>query len=133
MSKPSTQHVSRRGFLKGTAAAGATALMTGFASHVAYAAASDTIKVGVIGCGGRGRGATGDCLKAAKEAGVNVQIWACGDLWRDRAINHGKGHQVPQERCFGGFDNYQKVIASGIDLVVTAAPPGFRPYHFVAA
>ncbi|HUU91466.1 MAG TPA: Gfo/Idh/MocA family oxidoreductase [Phycisphaerae bacterium] len=133
MSKRSTKQVSRREFLRGTAAVGATALMTGFASHVAYAAASGTIKVGVIGCGGRGRGATGNCLEASKQAGIPVEIWACGDLWKDRAVSHGKKNNVPEERCFGGFDNYKGVLASGVDSIITAAPPGFRPYHFAAA
>ncbi len=133
MSKPPTKQVSRRDFMKGTAAAGAATLMTGFASNVAHAAGADVVKVGVIGCGGRGRGATGNCLEAAKHAGINVQVWACGDLWKDRAVSHGKKHQVPEERCFGGFDNYKGVLASGVDSIITAAPPGFRPYHFAAA
>jgi len=133
MSKPPTKQVSRRDFMKGTAVAGAATLMTGFASNVAHAAGTDVVKVGVIGCGSRGSGATGNCLEAAKHAGVNVQVWACGDLWKDRAVNHGKKHQVPEERCFGGFDNYKGVLASGVDSIITAAPPGFRPYHFAAA
>jgi len=133
MSKPSTKQVSRRNFMKGTAAAGAATLMTGFASNVAHAAGTDVVKVGVIGCGSRGSGATGNCLEAAKQAGVNVQVWACGDLWKDRAVSHGKKHNVPEERCFGGFDNYKGVLASGVDSIITAAPPGFRPYHFAAA
>ncbi|MEA3367749.1 MAG: Gfo/Idh/MocA family oxidoreductase, partial [Planctomycetota bacterium] len=129
----SDKSVSRRTFLKGSAAAGATAMAAGLTSRVAYAAGSDTIKVGLIGCGGRGKGATGNCLEAAKIANANVQIWACGDLWADRAKGAGKQFKVPEDRCFGGFDNHDKVLASGVDMIVTAAPPGFRPIHFAAA
>jgi predicted dehydrogenase len=125
--------VSRRTFLKGSAAAGAAAMTAGLGARVAWAAGSDTIKVGVIGCGGRGKGATGNCLEAAKTANANVQIWACGDLWADRAKGAGNQFKVPEDRCFGGLDNHEKVLASGVDMIVTAAPPGFRPIHFDAA
>jgi len=111
----------------------ASAALAGIETRYAFAAGSDVLKVALIGCGGRGRGATGNCLEAAKHAGVNVQIWACGDLWKDRALKFGIRHKVPQERCFGGFDNYKKVLESGVDLVILATPPGFRPIHFKAA
>ena len=129
----SREPVSRRSFLRGTAAAGAAAVTAGLASRVAWAAGSDAIKVGVIGCGGRGTGATGDCLKAAELIKANVQIWACGDLWADKAKAAGNQFKVPEDRCFGGLDNHEKVLASGVDLIITAAPPGFRPIHFPAA
>jgi predicted dehydrogenase len=129
----SRSEVSRREFLKTSAALSAAALVSGLGTSHIYAAGSDTIKIGLIGCGGRGTGATGDCLAAAKTANANVQVWACGDLWADRAKGAGNQFKVPEERCFGGFDNYEKVIGSGVDAIVTAAPPGFRPYHVPAA
>ena len=129
----SRSEVSRREFLKTSAALSATALVSSLGTSHIYAAGSDTIKVGLIGCGGRGKGATGDCLAAAKTANANVQVWACGDLWADRAKGAGNQFKVPEERCFGGLDNHEKVIASGVDAIVTAAPPGFRPYHVPAA
>jgi len=129
----SRSEVSRREFLKTSAAVSAAALVSGLGTSHIYAAGSDTIKVGLIGCGGRGKGAAGDCLEAAKTANANVQVWACGDLWTDRAKGAGNQFKVPEERCFGGFDNHEKVIASGVDAIVTAAPPGFRPYHVPAA
>jgi len=118
--------VTRRDFLKSSAAAGAVA--AGLGPYV-YAAGSDVLKVGLIGCGGRGRNAASDCVKSAP----NIQIWATGDAWQDRAAGAGKGFNVPADRCFGGLDNYKKVLASGVDAIVTAAPPGFRPIHFAAA
>ncbi|MFO8015083.1 MAG: Gfo/Idh/MocA family oxidoreductase [Phycisphaerae bacterium] len=139
----SGQSVSRRKFLKGSAAAGAAAMTAGLAARVAYAAGSDVLKVGLIGCGGRANGAIRNNLEAAQIVGQKVQVVAFGDLWEDRAKGalHGvkrwaDEHKMAdavtadEDHCFGGFDNYKKVIASGIDYIVTATPPGFRPYHF---
>ena len=132
--------MSRRTFIKGTAAsaaligAGTMGLMPG-----AWAAGSDEIKVGVIGCGGRGSGAAYDCLNADP----GIKIVALGDLFKDRVDGlfgrltgdeKMKGRvDITPERCFTGFDNYQKVIASGVDMVILASPPGFRPAHMEAA
>jgi predicted dehydrogenase len=93
------------------------------------------IKAGVIGCGGRGTGAAINFLSA----GPNLQITALGDTFKDRvdacreAIQKQKGQDVPVENCFVGFDAYQKVIDSGVDLVILATPPYFRPEHLAAA
>ena len=93
------------------------------------------LKAGVIGCGGRGTGAAIDFLNA----GPNLQIVALGDVLKDRVeqcrarIEKEKGQVVPEEMCFVGFDAYQKVIDSGVDLIITATPPYFRPEHFAAA
>jgi predicted dehydrogenase len=139
----SQSSVSRRNFLKGSAAASASALLSGFAAHRAFAAGSGAIKIGLIGCGGRGNGALGDCLKAAAMSNVNVQVVAFGDLWQAKATGamtrhkgdkeHGSKITATEATCFGGFDNYQKVIASGVDQIIVATPPGFRPAHFEAA
>jgi len=140
----SDNDLSRRSFLKGTAGAGAAALAAGLSSRVAYAAGSDAIKVGLIGCGGRGTGAVRDCLTASNHTKHKVLIWALADLWRDRALDKRQALQkwanknakgkfaVTEERCFGGFDAYKKLLASGVDLVLVATPPGFRPIHFPA-
>jgi predicted dehydrogenase len=139
----SRKQVTRRDFLKGAAAMATTAALAGVGTHYAYAAGSDVIKIGLIGCGGRGGGAIRDCLNAAKQSSKNVKVVAFGDLWADRARgtmqglkndpNFGAMVDSSPDRCFGGFDNYEKVIAAGVDHIVTAAPPGFRPYHFEAA
>jgi predicted dehydrogenase len=132
--------ISRRDFLKSTAAAavlvGAGPMLIG---QGAYAAGSDVIKVGLIGCGGRGTGAANDCLTA----GPDVKIVALGDVFQDRldgCFKNLTGNEkiksqvdISKDRCFVGFDAYKKVIASGVDLVILATPPGFRPTHFKAA
>ena len=90
------------------------------------------LKAGLIGCGGRGNGAVGDLLTAAD----GVTITALGDVFPDRirdtreAIEREFGQVVPAENCFTGFDAYQKVIDSGVDMVIVATPPVFRPVHF---
>ena len=103
-----------------------------------FAAGSDEIRVGVIGTGGRGTGAAVDCVKSAP----GVRIVAMGDLFQDRvegsrdrllADEEAKGKVDVGDRVFWGFDNYKKVIDCDINLVIMAAPPGFRPAHFKAA
>src|SRR5512133_506038 len=92
------------------------------------------LKAGVIGCGGRGTGAAINFLSA----GPSLQITALGDTFKDRvdscreAIQKQKGQDVPLENCFVGFDAYQKVIDSGVDIVILATPPYFRPEHLAA-
>jgi len=93
------------------------------------------LKAGLIGCGGRGKGAAENFLKA----GPNLKVTAVGDVFEDRVkeaqtrIKEKSGHEVPPENCFVGFDAYQKVIDSGVDVVILACPPHFRPKHFAAA
>lgn len=93
------------------------------------------IKAGVIGCGGRGTGAMLNFL----DAGPNLQIVALGDTFKDRIdscrdeLKKQKNQEVPSEKCFVGFDAYQKVLEAGVDLVILATPPYFRPEHLAAA
>ena len=89
------------------------------------------LKAGVIGCGGRGSGAIFDLLNAAN----GIKVVALGDTFADR-LNGLKGRLaksnqvVADDKCFVGFDAYKKVIDSGVDMVVIATPPAFRPIHF---
>ncbi len=93
------------------------------------------LKAGVIGCGGRGTGAAINFLSA----GPSLQITALGDTFQDRVDNcrasilKQKSQEVPLENCFVGFDAFQKVIDSGVDIVILATPPSFRPEHLAAA
>ncbi|MFW6290309.1 MAG: Gfo/Idh/MocA family protein, partial [Mariniphaga sp.] len=93
------------------------------------------IKAGLIGCGGRGTGAAVNFL----DAGPNLQITALGDVFRDKIDNcraklkEEKNVEVADENCFIGFDSYQKVIDSGVDVVLLCTPPHFRPAHVEAA
>jgi predicted dehydrogenase len=116
------------------AGAATTAL---FASGAwAHAQGSETIRVGVIGCGGRGTGAAYNCVAA----GPGVEIVALGDLFADRLAASrteleklGEACKVNDASCHVGWDAYQKVIASAVDLVILATPPHFRPIHLEAA
>jgi myo-inositol 2-dehydrogenase/D-chiro-inositol 1-dehydrogenase len=93
------------------------------------------LKAGVIGCGGRGSGAANDFLSA----GPNLQIVALGDTFQDRvdscraSILKQHKQDVPLDKCFVGFDAYQKVIDAGVDIIILATPPSFRPEHLAAA
>ena len=90
------------------------------------------IKVGVIGCGGRGSGAIQNLFDAAD----GIRLTALGDVFPDRLEGLRKmaaeklGQEVPDENCFIGFDAYQKVIGSGVDMIIDTTPPVFRPDHF---
>jgi myo-inositol 2-dehydrogenase / D-chiro-inositol 1-dehydrogenase len=106
----------------------------------AHAAGSDSIKVGLIGCGGRGTGAAENICEAAGTS-YNIKLHAMGDVFEDHLKNcrdHVRNQplckekfDVPDERSFVGFDAYQKVIDC-CDLVMLATPPGFRPQHIEA-
>ena len=127
---------SRRDFLKtsSTAAVASAATLSLISRGTAYGQNSDTIRVGLVGCGGRGTGAANQALSADD----NVKLTAVADVFPDkvdRAVNglkkrHEKKVDVPHQ--FVGLDAYQKLIDSGVDLVVLATPPGFRPVHFRA-
>ena len=129
--KPSA---SRREFLS-TVAAGTAALNLATLTGTAHAAGSDVIKVGLVGCGGRGSGAAEQSINSSS----NVKLYAMGDLFPDhlndakeKLARFGDKFDVADDRCFTGFDAYKKVIDSGVDLVILATPPGFRPKHIKA-
>ena len=93
------------------------------------------LKVGVIGCGGRGSGAMINFL----DAGPNLTVHALGDTFQDNIqacrdkLKKQKNQEVADENVFVGFDAYEKVLNSGVDVVILATPPHFRPMHFEAA
>jgi predicted dehydrogenase len=149
---PAAQPFSRRDFLRTTAVLAGTSLVTGCATTpktgapqtvgapaIAHAQhKAPRIRVGVIGCGGRGTGAALDCLKSSP----NIEIVALGDLVKDR-VDESRKHltesdvadkiKVTDDTCFVGFDAYRKVLACDLEMVILAAPPGFRPPHLEAA
>lgn len=128
---------SRRGFLKSTALLGAGGLATLSIERSAHAAGEGIIKVGLVGCGGRGSGAALNAMNA----GADVRLVAMGDLFAERVENsyarlkQQKPDQVdvPADRRFAGFDAYQKVIEAGVDVVLIAAASHFHPRHLEAA
>lgn len=93
------------------------------------------LKAGLIGCGGRGTGAAINFL----DAGPNLSIHALGDVFKDRMEGSKKKlmderqEMVADENCFVGFDAFEKVIDSGVDIIILATPPHFRPAQFAAA
>jgi myo-inositol 2-dehydrogenase / D-chiro-inositol 1-dehydrogenase len=128
---------NRRDALKTGAALAATAAASSF--FPAYAAATDTLKVGVIGCGGRGTGAIEDNFNA----GPGTVLWAVGDVFENKTkglINHitkykegiHKERVECKDRIFAGLDAAKSVIDSGCDLIILATSPGFRPFHLEA-
>jgi myo-inositol 2-dehydrogenase/D-chiro-inositol 1-dehydrogenase len=130
----------RRSFLKksGIVMLGSTlAYQTGFGAPLFSSSAKSTIKVGLIGCGGRGTGAAAQALQADPD----VVITALGDVFEDRletAYNalttiDPKRVKVDKKKKFIGFDAYQKVIDSGVDVVLLTTPPAFRPDQLTAA
>lgn len=121
----------RRSFLGTSALAGAALTLPVLGQ--ASAAAGKKVKVGLIGCGGRGNGALQNFKQACQILGLEVEITAVGDAFKAKAESSGKSVGLPADRCFGGFDAYRKVIDSGCEYVLDATPPAFRPYHFDAA
>jgi len=135
MTDPKNVSSTRRDFLKtGTAAAAAATTAMTFLPN-AHAAAAGEIKVGVIGCGGRGTGAAENILEAAGNS-YNIKIQALGDVFENNANNchealarrNNNKYAVTKETLFSGFDAYKKVV-DACDLVILATPPGFRPSH----
>jgi predicted dehydrogenase len=123
--------VSRRDFIKASAAVSLAAM--GVSTNRIYAAGSGKIRVGLIGCGGRGKGALSNCLSAGEHIGREMEVVATADWFKDRAIGAGKQHGVPEERCFYGADAYKKLLKTNVDVVCIATSPNFRPVHFEAA
>ena len=136
------KNVSRRDFLTTSAAVGAGALASGLVlpkglQAAAWAGGADTIRIGLIGCGGRGTGAAVQALRADP----GCTLVAMGDVFEDRitaslsGITEEMGEeaaqrvQVSPEHRFVGFDSYKKVTDSGVDVVLLTGYPGFRPLH----
>jgi myo-inositol 2-dehydrogenase/D-chiro-inositol 1-dehydrogenase len=138
---PKQPGANRREFLKTSSMAvvGSTlAASLGVARQAHAASNDDTIKIALIGCGGRGTGAAGQALSTAG----SVKLVAMADAFRDRldqslnSLSKEVGTakiDVPEEQKFVGFDAYQKALATNCDLVILATPPGFRPIHYEAA
>jgi len=128
---------SRRRFLKSSVVAAAAAAGELAWARTACAAGSDVIKIGLIGCGARGSGAAANAMNA----GHDVRLAAMADIFSDR-LQAARGQlkklyaeqvAVDDDHCFLGFDAYEKLIASGVDVVLCAAASHFHPLHLSAA
>ena len=126
---------SRRWFLGGTVAASSAALFS-LPTGGLFAAGEQRLRVGLVGCGGRGTGAALQAL----EADPAVRVVALGDVFADQVASSaevlgaaGERFDCPAAQRFVGQDAYRRVINSGVDIVLLAAPPHTRPLHLEAA
>jgi len=123
--------VSRRQFVKTSAAAGVATLLT--SAPLVFARPAKKMRVALIGCGGRGNGALGNCMEAGKHIGLDLEVVATADWFADRAERTGKKYDVPASKCFSGGRAYRKLLDTDADVVLIATSPNFRPVHFEAA
>lgn len=120
---------NRRDFLKTSGLVAGAAAVSSFVARSAHAEGGEKIKAVMIGCGGRANGAANDFL-----SNPDTEIIACCDAFEDRAKGTAARLNIPEDRCFWGFDAYRKVLAiAEAQYVIIATPPGFRPIHFKAA
>ena len=141
MQRNRSNPLSRRDFVRAAAAAGG-ALVAGCSQSTGAAAGpavargavpDKPIRFGVIGCGGRGRGA----CREAMQSGPNVKLVAAADLYDDKLADIQKMMkdlvQLDPKYCFKGPDAYKKLLEMDLDYVILATPPNYRPVHFPAA
>jgi predicted dehydrogenase len=126
--------IERREFLKKT---GAGMIVAGFPGIISGQTVTNALKVGLVGCGGRGSGAASQALTADPNA-VLTSVADIDEQIVDRASTRLKqsqkfGDRVRIDNAFFGLDAYDKVINSGVDVILLATPPGFRPQHLTAA
>ena len=134
LTDPASTSANRRDFLKGSTAA---AVAAGLTVPMVHAAGSGTIKIGLVGCGGRGSGAATQALKADS----GNKLVAMADAFQDRIDEHlsvikgevpGSQIDVPRDRQYAGFDAYKHVIDQ-VNVVLLTTPPHFRPIHLAYA
>src|SRR5215213_376412 len=140
--QPEIDGISRRSFLNRASTAGAASAFTIVRPELVQGQGKAMLKAGVVGCGGRGTQAIVDFLTGTQ----NTQVTVMGDLFEDRLEGSLRNMQKDQrfaavadrvkvapDKRFTGFDAYQKVIDSDVDVVFLSTPPGYRPMHFEAA
>jgi predicted dehydrogenase len=145
------QSITRRDFLKTSSVAAASAAGGGIlatacaarkktavaaviaAPAVVKAQAKPVFNAVIIGVGGRGGGAGKNFLEAAKALEVEAKVVAVADIFPEQAARGKENFELPEDRCFSGFDAYRKALeVPGVNYAILAAPPGFRPAHFKA-
>jgi predicted dehydrogenase len=134
--------VSRRSFLRGSTAASAATAFTIIKPELVRGWGNETLRAGLIGCGGRGT----EAVRQLLSGNDNVEFVAMADIFEDRLekslneLRDTKRSAAIQNKIkvspghhFVGFDAYQKLVNSEVDIVMLATPPGYRPMHFEAA
>lgn len=136
---PIVTPVSRRQFIRSSTLLAASAAALASFPSILHAQTKPKLNAAIIGLGGRGTGAGDNFLAAAKEVGVEASIVALADMFPDQVTKCRQnlsrlGVEVPSTQCFSGFDAYLKALeVPGVNYVILASPPGFRPAHFKAA
>ncbi len=128
-----SDQVSRREFIRNSASTAISLAGLSAGGGGMYAAGQERLRVGLVGCGGRGTGALRNIVAAAKQVDLALEVHCLADALPQRVQEVSQEFQVPPERCFGGFDAYRKVLQSDIHIVLLVTPPAFRPLHFEAA
>jgi len=128
---------SRRAFLQQSAVAGGMLAGGLLLSRSAHAAGSDVLKIGLVGCGGRGTGAVGNAFAADSQTRLTAVADAFGDR-AERSLEQLRKTDndrvtVEADHCFVGFDAYEKLLKTDCDVVILATPPHFRPAQLKAA
>src|SRR5437868_8835668 len=137
--KSGTAPLSRRSFLKTSSTAMAGGAIVGALPVERFALGAspgDTLRIALVGCGGRGSGAADQALSTSG----GVKLVAMADVFKDRMeeslkdlkSKHSEKIEVPDDNKFTGFDAYKKAISMA-DVVILATPPGFRPMQFEEA
>ncbi len=123
--------MNRREFVKNATALSAGSMLV--SANNLFAAGSQKIKVALIGCGGRGKGALRDFKNAARHLNIQAEIVALSDFFPNRAKEAAQQFKVSEERCISGATAYKDVMKTDADIVLLVTPPNFRPTHFEAA
>ena len=130
------KHLNRRDFIKSSSIVAGVAVTQATPISSVVSGVDDTIKIAVVGCGGRGTGA----VVNAFQSGQNVKLVAMADAFRDNidtsynnlVKKYADKVDVPDSRKYVGFDAYKQAIREA-DVVILTTPPGFRPLHFEEA
>jgi len=129
-----TAALSRRQFIKSSSLIAATTAAATSFPGILHAQSKAPINAVVIGMGGRGSGAAGNFMEAARIVGANAKIVGTADMFPEVAARGtGDPFNAPKDKCFSGFDAYKKVLEiPGVNYAIIATPPGFRPPIFKA-
>lgn len=136
----SKDDVTRREFVKGAAAIAAMTMIGPLIRTAAGQPSRYRIKVGVIGCGGRGTGAAINALEASKDTEIHAladvfqdRLNSCRQSLESRTDEIGERIMLRDANCFSGFDAYKQLLETDVDVVILTSPPHFRPVHMTEA
>jgi predicted dehydrogenase len=133
-------HINRRDFVKGSAALAATTMIGPLIRTASAQPSRYRIKVGVIGCGGRGTGAAINALEASKDTEIHAladvfadRLKSCRESLESRTDEIGERIMLRDAHCFTGFDAHSQLLETDVDVVILTTPPHFRSMHMAEA